>query len=149
MKVQVYDVWNQEKKDWDDWSSYEPHAVWISVTVVQANGELHEDGVKQLADAIGWDDRGIQRFAPDATKPEWDVCVSVKQETYDNRQQFRGSWLSRGDAVPGDGGVARAVAPERLTALNAALSGKIRAVVGAAAFVPPASRVVNKGDVPY
>lgn len=119
--VEMSIVAQLEGQDWIDWRDFDEHRVWGDWFVVKKDGSPNIDAVQQLAVSLAWG--GSLREIASNPPPDCLVQVTVKEETYNGKTYFKGTWLNHGDFQPTPGGADE----NEVNALDAKFGSLLRA----------------------
>lgn len=116
--------------EWDDWSAYEEHGITGYFYVVKRDGSVNVPTVDQLVWSLGWTGDLAEVHA--LPVPAKEVQITVKEETYEGRTQFKVGWLNPGDFTPGP----RGASDTEVKQLHARFGSLLRAAASSSASKP-------------
>lgn len=122
-EVQLVEEWNGET--WVELNGNE--FCYVNVYFITTQGKVSESGVKQLSEALLWD--GDTVTLNDFDWSDTPVQLSVKQEEYQGKTQFKFGWLSHYNDKPG-GGAIDSVGDDGLKNIATQFGSQLRAFCG-------------------
>lgn len=85
--------------EWESWAEYDA-TVWGAYWVVKKDQTINTQTVEQLARSIGWN--GDLRALSTPVRSDIEVQITVKEDEYDGKTQYKAGWLNPGNYEPID-----------------------------------------------
>lgn len=120
--AQILEMWNPEKKAWDSWEEYAPYEVRGNINLVKKDGTINERAIADTVKCLGWN--GDLTQFDDQTWVPSNFQFDVKQEEYNGKTIYKGSWMYPYDSDPNRG----AMGQEKLGELNMQYGANFRAI---------------------
>lgn len=116
----------------EDWVDIAPERIKARQYLQKKDGSINDHAIDSLKTSLGWDGVDIN-WLQDGTMP--DIQITVGQETYNNRVQFKVQWIN---PLDWDGGELKKSDAAGIKAIAAKIGSKLRALSGGtAAKMPP------------
>lgn len=112
------------------WSQKWPEGwfIEVSVWIIGKDGNPNEAAIKNLAECGIWDG-DLDKIETQAPSKVW-CHVTVEEESYQGKPQFRGAWINPDADRPAGRGGFKPTSPETMSSLRARFGVKLKAIGG-------------------